>query len=58
MEKLEAPDGTIRSFRPRLANLYKSQGWKPVKAKGSKSTGRKAKTGNVDADTTTETQEN
>ena len=55
MEELEAPDGTVRAFRPKLAAYYKERGWKPVK---KKSTSKKDAAGSVDADKATDSQEN
>lgn len=57
MEELEAPNGTIKSFRPKLAALYKAQGWKPtVKAKKSTKKAAKASLDDDQPDTGT-TQE-
>jgi len=55
METLVAPDGTVRSFRPRLAAHYKAHGWKPVKAK---STAKKPPADSVDDNQATDTTEN
>jgi len=58
METLVAPDGTVRSFRPRLAAHYKAHGWKPVKANKAKSPAKKPPAGSVDDNQATDTTEN
>lgn len=55
MEQLRAPDGTVKSFGPRLAAYYKDRGWTPTaqpakKASAKKSTAKKSKTGSVTDD--------
>lgn len=58
MEELRSPDGTVRSFRPKLAAYYKDRGWTPTKPAKAKTTGKKAASGSVKADKATDTQEN
>ena len=51
MEELEAPDGTVRSFRPKLAAYYKARGWKATKPAKVKKSTKKAAAASLNDDT-------